>query len=455
MPQKLSRSNKVRRYEHKTLAALLLVTTRMIKADRRIDAEEIEQLKRLEQQYGFDRTLMAEAAKLTLAEAIRRLRELDMTARQQLMQSLALLARTDRMLERHEALLLLALRYCLVEGDMTCEVISGNRQRHSSDVASYIIYYETETDEERHLQIDRGHELMNLLLHQHGLQLMVVECIVRDLCQQDADMIKKLMGYMAPELNDSQLDQLYDRMTRMDTATFGQRVLVRDLEYAALRNVKPSLLISLGDGDMLRIELKDDVLTHIRRLISDYSQLASPGMEALRIIDNSTLGGHFRFYGYYHDFFSLLVEAEPRESRLVIWPNKSEFDFPDAGRTLRLNQQEASLYTLILIYTYRAKGLPLAYTREQKNIEALYRAIYCRKKFVESSEVIYPENLAPIRAKIEKKMREQLVGLDNLEEYIPRNENREGYYRITAPASMVKVRPDLRQAETGISIFEW
>lgn len=444
----------MRRLEHKSLAALLLVITRMIKADSRVDAEEIELLAKLEEQYGFDRTLMPEASRLSLAEAVKRLAALDKSIRQQVMESLSTLAKTDRMLERHEALLLVALRYCL-EGHGKCEVVSGDAKRHSSDLGSYIIYHETATDAERHQQIDRQWELMNLLLQQHGLQLMVVEHIVDSLCQQEEATIKKLMGYMAPELNDEQLNNLYKRMAEMNTNTFSQRVLVRDLQYDALRDTAPSLLVSLGHGDMLRIELENDVLTHIRQLIADFSCLASPGMEALRIIDNNSQEGHFRFYGFYHDFFRLLVESEPQESRIVIWPNKSEFDFPDAGRTLRLNQQEASLYTLILNYTYTGKGLPLCYSSEQKKIEATYRKIYCRKKFVDAEEVIYPDNLAPIRAKIERKMREQLVGLDNLEDFIPRNENREGFYRIAAPASMVKVRPDYRQEEMGISLFEW
>lgn len=448
----------MRRIERQSLAALLLVITRMIKADNRVDTEEIAHLAALEEQYGFDHTLMTEAARMTLAEAVRRLSALDEAPRRQIMESLLSLAKTDRMMERHEALLLLSLRYCLEgEVDCRCEVVSGSSERHSSDLGSYIIYYETATDEERHRQIDDHWELMNLLLQQHGLQLMVVEHIVTDLCSQERAMVTKLMGYMAPELNDAQIDQLYERMALMDTSTFGQRVLVRDLQYGALRDVKPSLLVSLGHGDMLRIELHDDVLTHLRRIVSDYSHLASPGMEALRIIDNASQTGHFRFYGYYHDFFGLLVESEPQESRLVIWPNKSEFAFPDAGRTLRLNQQEASLYTLILLYTYvqGKKGLPLSYTAEQRRIEATYRKVYCRKKFVEADEVVFPDNLAPIRAKIEKKMREQLVGLDNIEDFIPRNINREGYYRITAPASMVKLRPDYRQAEMGIGLFEW
>lgn len=449
----------MRRLERKNLEALLLIVTRMIKADNRVDAEEIELLAQLEEQYGFDRSLMTEARHLTLAEAVRRLASLDAPIRQQILESIGSLAKADQTMERHEALLLLALRYCLGDDNEGCayEVVSGSHNRHGGDLSSYIIYYESETDDKRHKQIDEHWELMNLLMQQQGLQLMVVEHIVDDLCQQDKAMVQKLMGYMAPQLSDDQLSALYDRMTDMDTRTFGQRVLVRDLQFGDLREAKPSLLVSIGRNDMLRIELSDDdnVLTHVRKLVNDYSQLANSGMEALRLINSATQQGHFMFYGYYHDFFSLLVESEPIESRIVLWPFKSEFMFPDADRKLKLTPQEATLYTLILIYNYKKKGLPTCFTKDQKEIEHTYKNIYCLKKNADDKDAIFPDNLAPIRSKIEKKMRAQLEGLDNLEDFIPRNEDREGRYSITAPISMVRVKPDGRQPETGILDYKW
>ena len=98
---------KFKRLDHKSLVALLLVITRMIKADSRIDAGEIQKLMVLEQQYNFDHTLMTEANRLTLSDAIKQLKSLDLPTRRQILQSLTELGSTDRILERHEALLLL------------------------------------------------------------------------------------------------------------------------------------------------------------------------------------------------------------------------------------------------------------------------------------------------------------------------------------------------------------
>ncbi len=449
---------KFRRLDHKSLVALLLVITRMIKADSRIDASEINKLITLEHQYNFDRTLMTEASRLTLSEAIGQLKSLDKTTREQILQSLTELGSTDRILERHEALLLLTLRYCLLDDDwQKCDVISSRIFHRGGDLGTYIIYFESEYDERIHNQIFEEWELMKLMLRQNGLQFFFVEHIVQSLCQQEPEIIKKMLGYFAPSKTDQQIDHLYVRMEEMDTTTFGQQVFVRSMQLSDLRNSPPSLLINLGSTDFLRIQITDTPDNHIRKFLEDYNRQASPSMTAVRPLDNENHLGHFSYYGYFRDLFNLLIQSEPKESPIVLWPNKSEFEFPQIGRSLRLNQQEASLYTLILIYTfkYNKKGVPLCYTPEQKKIEALYRTIYCRKKFIESEDVIFPDNLAPIRAKIEKKMREQLDGLDNLEDFIPRNEKREGFYRIAAPLKMVFVRPDIRQDEVSIVDYEW
>lgn len=448
---------KYKRIDRRSLAALLLVITRIIKADSRIDADEVSQLMHLEDRYGFDRSIMNESSRLTLAEAINQLRMLDESLRLDIMQSLTELASTDRILERHEAMLLLTLKYCLIDSADNCEVISSRISHRGGDLGTYLLYFEGEHCERVHQQIREQWELQKLLLQQCGLSLFYTEHIVERLIEQDPTLIKTMLGYLAPSLNDGQIEALYTRMEHMDTATFGREILVRGMELIELRCASPSFLINLGTTDFLRIGITQDPLSHIRKFLEDYSHLASPDMTPIRAMEDDLREGHFRYYSYYRDLFNLLVSTEPQESRIVVWPNKSEFQFPDAGRSLRLNQQEASLYCLILAYTYKYKqqGLPLSYTADQRKIEALYRTIYCRKKFIDEDEVIFPENLAPIRAKIERKMREQLEGLDNIEDFIPRNYDRQGFYRIAAPISMVKVRPDLRQPEVGFDEFEW
>jgi len=454
-PSKSNTMAQFRHLDHKNLVAFVRVVSELIRVDNVIDAEEIQMLMQLEQQYGFDRTYKREAIRLTLADAVSQLSQLDLQARTQILEAFSAIAGADRVCVTREAIMLLALRYCL-EGKQTrqCQVIDCPASMAAPDQSPYVMYVESDYDDERHEQIDSQMELIQLMLQQSGLRLFYVEQIVSKLSEMDKDMMLTTLGYLAPELDDMQVTQMYERMQDTDTATFTTHVLARDLQMTTLRNVQPSLLISMGSA-FLRITLQDDVRSHLKSFLQDFGKLVSPNSIAHTSLDAGN--DKLRYFGYYKAFIDFILKAEPKESHLVIWPLKSEFEFPEAHRTLRLNQQEASLYTLILEHTYKhdGKGLPLCYTPAQKRIEALYRTIYCCKKCVDEADVIYPDNLAPIRAKIEKKMRDQLTGISNLEDYIPHNDNRQGYYRIAAHARNIKVKADIREEEVDLQDYNW
>lgn len=445
-----------RHLDHKNLVAFVRVISELIRIDDVIDAEEIAMLTELERQYGFNRSYKREAMRLTLADAIEQLSSLDLQARTQIMQAFEALAGADRICVTREAIMLLALRYCL-EGkqDLQCHVIECPASMAAPDQAPYVMYVESDYDDVRHAQMNAKMELIQLMLQKYGLRLFYVEQIVSKLSEMDKEMMLMTLGYLAPELDDMQVMQMYDRMLSTSTEVFTTRVMARDLQVSALRNIKPSLLISMG-STFLSITLQDTIENHIKSFLNDFGQLVSPQSISANIRLEAG-EDKLRYFGYYKAFFDFILKAEPKESRLVVWPLKSEFEFPEVKRTLRLNQQEASLYTLILEYTYKhdGKGLPLCYTPAQKQIEALYRTIYCCKKCVDEKDVIYPENLAPIRAKIEKKMREQLSDLSNIEDYIPHNDNRQGFYRVSAHTRNIMVKADIREEEVNLQDYQW
>lgn len=433
------------RIDHKTKVALLRFVTALIRADKVIDTREIQILTGLELSYGFDRSLMAEASQLTIAQAAEHLRSLDKATREPIFDDLLQLAGADKVCNPSEALMLLTLKY---------PTISIPNAIPQNNLGQYVVYVESEYDDSRHQELNAQNELLQLLLEHYGMNLLYIEQVIATMRKQEAPLVKKVLGYMAPELDNVQLDHAYNRLSELTSTTFCNQLLLRDLQLKELRDIRPSLLVNTPGGFLL-IELKESITQHVKELLGHYSQLVSPGQASPQhsISQQSVLP----YTGYYRLFMDFVLKTEPTESRIVLWPNKSEFTFPETGRTLRLNQQEASLYTLILAYTYGNKGtgLPLSYTSEQKRIEALYRTIYCRKKLIDTDEVIFPDNLAPIRAKIERKMREQLVGVSNIDDYIPVNEDRKGYYVIHAPKSRVMVKPDSRSEEVQVAEFKW
>ena len=114
-----------------------------------------------------------------------------------------------------------------------------------------------------------------------------------------------------------------------------------------------------------------------------------------------------------------------------------------------LSPQEAALYKLILECTYKHPlgGLPTSYTKYQNKINEMYAKIYHKKN------AVFPDNMAPIRSRIETKMRKQLDGLANLEEYIPKL--KDGKYVVSAPACRIKIRDTRYDLSRNFEEYNW
>jgi len=440
-----------KRIERRFLTALVHIVSKIITADKCITVSELNALHAMEEHFGFTRALMAEASKMTLAEAVATLQELDLTIRLEMLEDLKSLASVDQFVDKREALLLFALSRCLQKHAVE-QVLSTRMELHDLDFEGCILYVESEYDDDFHHQLSKPSEQLQAQLQSEGLQLMNVEAMVKHLSSVDADMVRLLLGYLAPQMTDGQIADFYDKIHTMDTSTFCERVLVDALQLDVCRATEPCLLMGIGGGDFLRIPLNDSLQEQVASVVGDFTGIVSHNEETpVSVANNDEL----MYDGYGKLFLSLLVKSAPRKSHIVVWPNKSEFTFPVVCRTLKLNQQEATVLTLILHYSTTGKcaGLPLSYCAETKRLESLYRTIYCRKKLIETEDVIYPDNLAPIRARIEKKMRTQLSGLENLEDFIPFNDDH--HYRVKVPVEMVLVAPSLNEEPIPLEEYKW
>lgn len=439
-----------KRIERRFLTALVRIVGKIITADKCIAMSELNALHAMEEHFGFNRTLMAEAYKIPLSEAVATLKELDQTIRMEMLEDLKALAKADSFVDKSEALVLLALCRCLKKNAPE-QVLSTQMELHDTDFSGCILYVESQCDGTYHQELTSCASQLRSQLQGLGLQLVHVEEMVKNISDVDANMVRLLLGYLAPQMTDGQIAAFYEKINAMDTHTFCERVLVDTFQLDACRTVGPCLLMGIGGGDFLQIPLQGSLQEAMSALLSDYAAIASS-----QKIAPPDAGEEGLFYDGYGKFFlSLLVKSAPRKSHVVVWPNKSEFTFPVVCRTLKLNQQEATLFTLILLYstTDKCQGLPLSYCSETKRVESLYRTIYCRKKLIETADVIFPDNLAPIRARLEKKMREQLSGLENLEDYIPFNDDH--HYRVKALAEQVLVAPSLNEEPVPLVDFKW
>ena len=448
-------------YTIKERIAIARIVSDMIKADNIIEESEIEMLNKFKNDYNIDSQILSEARHIKFSTAVSNLNSLKDEEKISIFKTIQGMSVADGVCVPKEAMLLLALRYALgIERDKNNPkkyVVNHNGNvrliscptGENSIASQYVIYIEGVEHEAVNRCIKENFEVNVLNLRQWGFDFVYIPSLVEEFRTMNAGYVKNVIAYMAPELTKETIDTVYERLLRMDTVTFCNHVLAEKLHVEEVKNAVPSLFINIGTSivpyrlasgsvecytEFLCVPLKEDITSQIRDFIKAYSKLVSfySTPNPTYISENPN---RFKYFGFYKAMFDFLVKAEPKESDIIMHPWNSSFEFPQISLgDLVLSPQEAALYKLILEYTYNHSlcGLPTSYTRYQNEIEEKYARIYHRR------DAVLPCNLAPVRSRIETKMRRQLDGLANLEEFIPKL--KDGKYVVSAPPERIKIR---------------
>lgn len=463
-------------YTTKERIAIARIVSDMIKADNIIEESEIEMLNKFRREYNIDSRILSEARFVKFSTAVSDLRSLSDEKKIEIFQAIRSMAIADDVCVPKEAMLLLALRYAfgierdrkkpknyVINHDVNVKLISCPTADNSI-TSQYVIYIEGSRYDAANEDIKNNFEVNVLNLRQWGFDFIYIPALIDEFRTMNEEYVKDVVSYMAPELPKETISLVYERLLKMDTTTFCNHVLADKLQVDVVKNATPSLLINIGTSivpyctvsgpvdcytEFLCIPLTSDITSQIKDFIKAYSKLVSffttPNHKYLEENTN-----RFKYFGFYKAMFDFLVKAEPKESDIIVYPYSSCFEFPQiALDDLKLSPQEAALYKLILECTYKHSlhGLPTSYTKYQKEIYAMYAKIYHKR------DAIFPDNIAPIRSRIEAKMRKQLDGLANLEEYIPKL--KDGKYVVSAPACRIKIRDTRHDQPRNFNEYNW
>lgn len=97
--------------------AIARIISDMIKADNIIEESEIRDMKKLMSEYSISHQEMSDARKIRFSDAVNSLKELSMKERKVFFDNIYDIALSDNICVPREALLLIALQYCLIEDD--------------------------------------------------------------------------------------------------------------------------------------------------------------------------------------------------------------------------------------------------------------------------------------------------------------------------------------------------
>ena len=375
--------------------AIARIISDMIKVDNIIEESEIRDMKRLMSEYSITHQEMNDARKIRFSDAVNTLKELPIKERKAFFDHIYSIALSDNICVPREALLLIALQYCLIEVDKKSEngtplpkpYLISCPTGEASFNDQYMVYLESAYDEERNEELKQHFRLLVTITRLCGFNFIYIPKMVEEFRGMNEQYVKDVISYMAPNLEDAFIQQVYDRLCDMTTVDFFRNVLYERLQVKALHNTPPSLLINIGTSvvpycsaggsiqyytEFLCIPISSSILTLVDDILAFYQSKVSI-RQSITISDSK---GQFKYFGFYKALFDFLVAPPPVAPDLVFLGQDMKtgkyqvaFKFEDGNeKKIRLTPQQYDIYFQVAYRTYktRLKGLSISYCNNIK-----------------------------------------------------------------------------------------
>ncbi len=370
--------------------AIARIISDMIKADNIIEESEIRDMKLLMSKYSLNHQDMSDARKIRFSDAVNALKVLSAKERKIFFDDIYSIALSDNVCVPREALLLIALQYCLIENDRKTDngkpipkpYLISCPTGEASFNDQYMVYLESDYDEEHNAELMQHFRLLVTITRLCGFNFIYIPKMVEEFRAMNEQYVKDVISYMAPNLEESFIQQVYDRLCDLTTVDFFRNVLYERLQVKALHDTPPSLLINIGTSvvpycsaggtvqyytEFLCIPISSSILTLVDDILGFYQSKVSI-RQSITINDSK---GQFKYFGFYKALFDFLVAPPPIAPDLVFLGQDMQtgryqvaFKFDDGKeKKICLTPAEYDAYFQVALRTHRpkVKGLPINY----------------------------------------------------------------------------------------------
>ena len=192
--------------EQRTATARII--SDMIKADNIIEESEIKDMYRLMSEYSITHQEMSEARKIRFSDAVNTLKELSVKERKAFFDPSYSIDLSDNICVPREALLLIALQYCLIDNDRKADdgkpfskpyLISCPTGEVSFN-DQYMVYLESSCNEERNEELKQHFRLLVSITRLCGFNFIYIPTMVEEFRGMNEQYAKDAISHMVPNL---------------------------------------------------------------------------------------------------------------------------------------------------------------------------------------------------------------------------------------------------------------
>lgn len=435
--------------------AIARIFADLIKADRIIDAGEMEYWEKICQKYSINKEIEIESLQMSFAEAMDAICTSGVLGlKEDFLEDCRSMTVSDGFCAHSEALIMIALVLMLdSEQPFNAEVFSIPRASFNIDVAT-ALYIESEYDTETNDAICKNYRSLFKEFQLAGFHFVYPPKIIEHYQDTDPKLFHQILLFLSPSMSEVGIENAYRSLMKMTTGVFCKDLLCNKCGITDLRNTFPSLLIKIGNSfvgetsyaNYLKIEVDEDILSTVQTFIDRFCEMLSSDVYVVNTSEERD--SQFHFHGFYKQLLDIFLIRKNIRSHILIDPYKEEIIFPDVdAKANGLHRRERALYTLLLCcgkdgmnfnQPKSADGLA-KYKKRIEKFQARYSTIY--SMFGGESEAAPNLSVPEIRRPIFSCLKRSLKNIPSL--YNPEDynitKNRDGVFSVNIDDNMVYV----------------
>lgn len=435
-------------------ASIMRIVSDLIEADGIIDTREIIFLDSLREKYGIKKEDEELASSLTFANALNELLQSDESLKHDLMGDFNQMAMSDNFCAREEALLILALRSCLIKKVEGASVISID----TSDIkfeGSQILYVESEYDQEINAQILRHYREICAEIRLAGFDFVYLPKIAEHYKSISEGNLYQIADFLYPKVSPERLRVIIFQLYNLSTEGFCKDQLAAKLNVSEFGMISSSFMIKIGDSlvndkmvsNFLVIEIEHDILKTIRHILDLFAE----NYHNLQLNYLQEESGRFIFRGFYKQIFDILMLRKGVKSSVVIDTVREQIYFPEADVKLeKIHRREKALYALFLLESVsgginfnkpsNVKQLE-KYEKRMNSISKKYQVIYKKFGGEKAPNILDYSIRAPMIALLKKQILSLGDILFHAEDYVIQR-NVYGNYEVRISTKLMACRKE-------------
>lgn len=333
------------------------VVSDLIKADSVIDSREMKLFKIVKGAYRLDKDCLCDSRFMTFSDAVNNLCCLYDDEKKSLLNLFSDITLADGMCNKDEALLMIALIYCL-ENDYEANMIHVQVPQQGLQLKnSQVIYVESEYDEKANETISNNYHQIENAMRLAGFDFAYVPQISRTYRETQDDLFHDVLRFITPNLTDGELEKIHKKISSMTTSEFTKEQLYKKLHMAGISDTYPSLLVKVGEticessiyANFLKIEIENDVLEEIKYFIYRFTSMMNAEYSIIRNIYNDS--ERFIYSGVYKQIMDLCLMKENKKSTILIDTMTQKIKLPEINEELKITRAEKAIYVLVLAET--------------------------------------------------------------------------------------------------------